>query len=189
MAGYSGISMSNNAVQAYKEGKKPVYCITKEDIRAHGINESITFFRWFVKKYCRSCEWHHSSPRYNETYFYDIEGCCIALKKLNIEKLKAEFKAQQKQKSDTMLDEKVDDRVYYAKVEFSISTYRGGRKYLDVYAIIYRYWAYYKDDYHKKISKKNIKGGHFNIVQEFESRPDELPEDVANEILAKIPKR
>lgn len=49
MAGYSGISMSNNAVAAYHEGKKPFSKISKEDILKHGINESITFFRWYVK--------------------------------------------------------------------------------------------------------------------------------------------
>ncbi len=44
MAGYSGISMSNNAVEAYQVGKKPSSRITKEDILKHGITESITFF-------------------------------------------------------------------------------------------------------------------------------------------------
>ena len=58
MAGYVGMSMSVNAMEAYADGKKPVSSITKEDIQKHGITGGITFFRWYVKKYCRSCEWH-----------------------------------------------------------------------------------------------------------------------------------
>lgn len=63
MAGYSGISMSNNAVEAYNEGKKPLSKITKEDILKYGVNESISFFKWHINKYCHPCEWHHTSPR------------------------------------------------------------------------------------------------------------------------------
>jgi len=65
MAGYSGMSMSNNAVEAYSEGRKPYSSITKEDMLKHGVNESVAFFRWYVKNFCRSCEWHHTSPKYN----------------------------------------------------------------------------------------------------------------------------
>ena len=91
MAGYSGISMSNNAVKAYAEGKKPYSRITKEDILKYGINESITFFKWYVKECCSPCEWHHSSPKFNQISFYDIEECCNRFKKANIEILRNKF--------------------------------------------------------------------------------------------------
>ena len=185
MAGYSGISMSNNARQAYAEGKKPVSRITKEDIEEHGIRESIAFFRWYVKKYCRSCEWHHSSPKYNMTSFYDIELCCKQLKMSNREALKAEYKSQSKPE----IEKYSDEEPYYVKVEYSISTYTGRRKYLVEYAMIYKCWAYIDDDYKKAIIRKNINGKHFNITERYQSRPEGMSEDSADAILYEINKR
>ena len=182
MAGYMGISMSNNAVQAYDEGKKPVSRITKEDLLMHGINESITFFKWFVKNYCHACEWHHSSPKYNITHFYDIEECCFMLKHMDIEKLKIEYKSQSKPKPEI----KADAKPYYARVEYSISTYTGRRKHLEAYAVIQRCWAYIKDDYRKEIIRKRIDGKHFYIVEEYPYRPEEMPEDDASAIFERI---
>ena len=182
MAGYSGISMSNNAVDAYSEGRKPVSSITKEDIQRHGVNEGITFFRWFVKKYCSSDEWHHTSPKYNQTTFYDIEKCCTLFKGMDIEKLKARYKNQAKLKPV----KKVDDSIYYARVKYSISIYSGGRRYFEAFAVVHKCWAYIKDDY--KIERKKINGKHFSIVEKYESRPDEMPEDAANAILDKMSK-
>ncbi|MCL2034476.1 MAG: hypothetical protein FWG94_07065 [Oscillospiraceae bacterium] len=182
MAGYSGISMSNNAVEAYAEGRKPVSSITKEDIQKHGINEGITFFRWYVKNCCRSDEWHHSSPKYNQTTFYNIEECCNQFKKADIEKLKTKYKSQSKPKTDAMKDNKP----YYAWVEYSISTFSGRRKYLEAYAIVFNCWAYIKDDYKKGIVKKRIDGKHFHIAKKYEARPEEMPEDEANAILEKM---
>lgn len=174
MAGYSGISMSNNAVQAYDEGKKPVSRITKEDILKYGINESITFFRWFVKKYCLSSEWHHTSPKYNMTTFYDIKQCCDKFNASDFEKIKNEYRDLQKSKPQ----KEVDTAVYYAKVEYSISKYRGGRKYISAYAVICRGWAYVKDDYNNKITKKRIDSQHFTIIDKHQSRPEEMPKEL-----------
>ena len=95
MAGYIGRSMSVNAMEAHADGKKPVSCITKEDIEKHDIKEGITFFRWYVKNCCQSCEWHHTSAKYNQTSFYDIEGCCNQFKKADIEKLNSNIKNKQ----------------------------------------------------------------------------------------------
>ncbi len=93
MAGYSGMSMSNNAVQAYGEGKKPFSRITKEDIEKHGINVSITLFRWFVQNYCRSCEWHHSSPKIISLIFTILKVAVLYLRSrtLNSSKLSTEI--------------------------------------------------------------------------------------------------
>ena len=60
------------------------------------------------------------------------------------------------------------------------------RLYLEKYAVIRKYWAYINDDYIKAIIKKNVKGKHFRIVEKYQSRPDEMSEDVANAILEKI---
>jgi len=184
MAGYVGMSMSVNAAEAREEGRKPVFSITKEDIQKHGINEGITFFRWFVKKYCDSSEWHHTSPQYNRTHFYDIEACCAYFLKQDNEKLKEEYKSRLKPKPVA----NTDDTPYYAKVNYSISTFSGRRKYLEAYAIVHRCWAYIKDDYRNEITRKKIDGGHFSIVESYQSRPEGMPEDVANAILEKINK-
>ena len=184
MAGYIGRRMSVNAAAAYQEGKKPVSNITKEDIQEHGINEGITFFRWFVKKYCSSSEWHHTSSKYNETSFYDVESCCANFLNRDIEKLKEEYKSQLKSKPVVS----TDDAPYYAKVEYSFSTFSGGRKYLEAYAIVHRCWAYIKDDYRNEIIRKKIDGKHFWIAESYRSRPEELPEDVANALLERIDK-
>jgi hypothetical protein len=186
MAGYSGISMSNNAVQAYDEGKRPLSRITKEDIQKYGISESITFFRWFVQKHCHPCEWHHhSSPKFNMTDFYDVESCCTRLKKWDIDQLKSEYKNRPKPKPDM----EIDNDPYYAKVEYSISTFSGRRKYIEAYAIIHRYWAYIKDDYLKEVTRKKISGGHFWITEKYESRPEEMPEEVVSEIMTVMNKK
>ena len=184
MAGYSGLSMSNNAVEAYQEGKKPFSRITKEDILKHGITESITFFRWYVKNCCPSCEWHHSSPKFNQTSFYDIEECCNNFKKANISALKSRYKSHPKPNPSKTLD----DTPYYAKVDYSISTYSGSRKYITQYAIIHKCWAYFNDDYKKKISRMRIDGIHFQISERYQSRPKEMPEEIATVILEKINK-
>lgn len=181
MAGYIGISMSVNAAEAHNEGRKPVSCITKGDIQKYGVKESVTLFRWYVKNFCRTCEWHHTSPKYNETHFYDIEECRITFKKQNIEQLKNAYKNQKKPKPVNN-----DECPYYARVEYSISTYSGSRKYLEGYAIIHKCWAYLKDDYKKAIIRKKIDGMHFHISERFQSRPGGLPEDVADSIMKKI---
>jgi hypothetical protein len=176
--------MSNNAVEAYAEGKKPVSRITKEDVAEFGIDAGITFFRWYVKRYCRPCEWHHSSPKFNQTNFYDVEECCNQLKGRNIETLKAEYKSQLKAKPDVSASN--DDKPYYARVEYSIGTFSRKRKHIGAYAIVNGCWAYIQDDYKKKITRKNINGKHFCINDKYESRPGGMPEDGANAILGVI---
>ena len=161
MAGYIGMSISVNAMEAYANGKKPVSSITKEDILKRGISEGIDFFRWYVKKYCRSCEWHHTSAKYNQTSFYDIEECCNLFKKAAIEKLKSIYREQKKPKSDTSIDE----TPYYARIEYSISTYSGSRKYLETYAVIHKCWAYFHDEYKKKIAKKRLLENIFSLLK------------------------
>lgn len=58
MAGYSGFSMSNNAVEAYGSGLLPASKIK-------GIPAPL------IKKYCWAGEWHHSSKNFNRVDFFD----------------------------------------------------------------------------------------------------------------------
>jgi len=182
MAGYVGNSMSVNAMEAYNKGKKPVSRITKNDIQNFGINESISFFRWYITNYCDYCELHHSSPKFSITAFYDIKDCCEKLKNTDMEKLKAEYKKNKKPKPKKDKNEEP----YFARVKYSISTYSGKRKYFDVYAIIHENWAYINDDYMHGIIKNKIIGKHFCIVERYPTKPAEIDDDTANTIMEKI---
>ncbi|MFW6024974.1 MAG: hypothetical protein ACOCRX_01395 [Candidatus Woesearchaeota archaeon] len=57
MSGYFGYSMSNNAIDAYDDYIMPISKLKK----FLGIKE-ISY---------SPCEWHHTSKKYNVTYFYD----------------------------------------------------------------------------------------------------------------------
>jgi len=61
MRGYEGFSMSTRANRAYKEGKLPASKLAKK------LGVSTDAIRAFLDP----CEWHHTSARFNKTYFYD----------------------------------------------------------------------------------------------------------------------
>lgn len=80
MAGYKGYSMSNNAVEAYRSGEKPLSRWTKHDIieAAKEIDEEkaehlkrvpLAVLKNRVLEYV---SWHHTSSRYNRTEFYCV---------------------------------------------------------------------------------------------------------------------
>lgn len=60
MAGYNGLSMSNNAVAAYDSGLLPASKIK-------GIPAAL------IERFCRYEEWHHSSKAFNRVKFYNAE--------------------------------------------------------------------------------------------------------------------
>jgi hypothetical protein len=77
MAGYKGFSMSNNAVDAYYAGEKPISKWTKADIlqalgelSARYANVPAAALKAALLK--RS-SWHHTSSRYNKTDFYIVD--------------------------------------------------------------------------------------------------------------------
>ncbi|GFH41384.1 hypothetical protein [Pseudolactococcus insecticola] len=72
MAGYKGYSMSNNAVDAYNDGEKPLSKWTKADFVEHDERLkpfSVAFLR---QKILYQSSWHHTSSHYNRTYFYSL---------------------------------------------------------------------------------------------------------------------
>ena len=78
MSGYNGYSMSNNAVDAYKDGEKPLSKWTKKAI-LKGINEinpnidvSKLDLKTLKQEFLRKSSWHHTSCKYNVTDFYTI---------------------------------------------------------------------------------------------------------------------
>ena len=88
MAGYNGYSMSNNAVDAYRTGKKPMSAWTKTEIISAietalddgelvlrvnpGLFKQVpaATLRNAVLRYS---EWHHTSSYYNRTDFYELD--------------------------------------------------------------------------------------------------------------------
>lgn len=84
MAGYKGYSMSNNAVDAYESGEKPMSKWTKAEMlyelksanpEIYEATKKLTaaemrfvFLKW--------SSWHHTSSRYNRTEFYRFSDSC-----------------------------------------------------------------------------------------------------------------
>lgn len=97
MAGYDGFSMSNNAREAYRQGKAPLSKWTKYMILAQLREEYPELYP--VAKQCRfeflrerllySIEWHHTSSKYNCTDFYELywEEC----ERLTPEELRSDY--------------------------------------------------------------------------------------------------
>lgn len=76
MAGYAHhLGMSNNAADAYIDGRKPLSKITATDLRNHGIDMTLKRFRELVQAdIITTSEWHHSGGTwYNKVKFYDLE--------------------------------------------------------------------------------------------------------------------
>lgn len=63
MAGYCGLSKSNNAITAESEGKFPASVLAKR----LGVKTGA------IKALMTPCEWHHTSKHYNCTDYYDGE--------------------------------------------------------------------------------------------------------------------
>ena len=111
MAGYCGYSMSNNAVAAYDEGKKPIskwkkeeiLCLIEEMIEEDALELNCSFEKLrrlpapVLKDECLSCtEWHHTGKFYKETDFYELdEGKIEQLTDEQIDELAAQYKEQQ----------------------------------------------------------------------------------------------
>lgn len=81
MAGYSSYSMSNNAVAAYERGLMPFSKLPK------AVRDAVTAWEQALparnKREHLAEEWHHTSKRFNVTYFYcpnvitDTDECPI----------------------------------------------------------------------------------------------------------------
>lgn len=117
MAGYSGWSMSNNAVAAYEDGEKPLSKWTKADIfdaiEEQGVELKCSIDKLrklpvkVLKEIClRYSSWHHTSNHYNKTDFYSLNINRIEnLTDEKIDELLIEYK-QIKKTNDTPLEEK-----------------------------------------------------------------------------------
>lgn len=82
MSGYHNFSMSNNAVNAYQEGGKPMSKWTKQAILDELIREGIdtTLLSKIPAKGLKNAlliksSWHHTSSRFNRTDFFSVNLC------------------------------------------------------------------------------------------------------------------
>lgn len=81
MAGYRGYSMSNNAINAYRNGEMPTSKWTKEKIiyEIESFDKTkVEFAKQLTAKELKNfvltkTSWHHTSNYYNKTDFYKID--------------------------------------------------------------------------------------------------------------------
>ena len=101
MSGYNfSEGMSNNAVDAYYRGVKPISKITTQDLKGSGADIPKNVAVWLAKNnYWRPCEWHHSGGQwFNAVDFYDPRDLADAINsgKIDLTVLQAQFRAEQK---------------------------------------------------------------------------------------------
>lgn len=123
MAGYNGFSMSNNAVEAYYNGEKPLSKWKKADI-IEAIENAIKDGNLtlncnmeklkklpvkILKKLCLYySSWHHTSNHYNKTDFYSLDIDTVAeltdeKLTMKLQKVKQKRKQNQKKKNGNVL--------------------------------------------------------------------------------------
>ena len=76
MSGYDWTACkSNRAVEAEERGCIPLSKINKDVLEFWGLeNFTVTFIKWYLETYRGVEEWHHTSPFFNKTDYYDMEG-------------------------------------------------------------------------------------------------------------------
>jgi hypothetical protein len=173
--------MSNNAIEAYREGKLPLSKITRSVLTEHGIDIPVDMFKWLCKTgFIKPCERHHTSMEYHMTDFYDLKQASNILKGKDVSILKEKYKNQKKPIAP---NKKKDNIVCFAHVSYKV---RSGpikrRTYRDCsdYAILLNGWAYLVSG-----GKKIINGKNFHIIEQYKARPEQITEDFMATILNK----
>lgn len=168
MAGYNGWSMSNNAVDAYENGEKPLSKWRKSDI-FEAIEEteeielkcSIEKLRKLpvkvLKEVClHYSSWHHTSNHYNQTDFYSLDEISIEnLTDKKIDELIAEYKASKKEEK-----KQIEEKWKCAFLEWS-----GSRKHPKATEVVEE--GIVKGDwfYRKNGSKKKTTANGFRFIE------------------------
>lgn len=170
MAGYNGWSMSNNAVEAYSNGEKPLSKWTKADI-FDTINDTEVELKCSIEKLkklpikvlkevCLTySSWHHTSNHYNKTDFYSLDVERIEnLTDDKIEELLLDYKAGEKTKSNPSED----------KWECAFLEWSGSRKHPVATEVIEEgvvkgNWFYRKDG-----SKKKTTANGFRFIKQIQ---------------------
>lgn len=176
MAGYDGYSMSNNAVQAYKDGEMPKSKWTK-DIIIESIEEKVEDGELVLKCSFSKLKklpakvlqviclcyasWHHTSQCYNHTDFYLLDIDWIGkLTDDDLEQLALDYKEEQKaikKKKEEEVPETWECRYY----EWSGSRRHPKKEEFEKVGIIKGNWFYPFDG----DKKKKVDGKHFSKIR------------------------
>lgn len=155
--------MSNNAVEAYENGERPLSRWRKSDIlEAISVSEielkcSISKLQKLpvkvLKEVCLTrSSWHHTSNYYNQTYFYALDEEYIGnLTDEKIEKLLKECKSEEKRR------EPAEERWKCAFLEWSGSRKHPKATELVEEGIIRGQWFYRQDGSKKKTSANGFR--------------------------------
>lgn len=164
MAGYNGWSMSNNAVEAYSNGEKPLSKWTKADI-FDTIEEQEVELKCSIEKLKKLpikvlkeicliySSWHHTSNHYNKTDFYSLDVDRIEnLTDDKIEELLLDYKA----------DKKVESKPLEERWECAFLEWSGSRKHPVATEVIEEGtikgdWFYRKDGSKKKTTANGFR--------------------------------
>lgn len=184
--GYSGISMSNNAVEAYKQGKAPLSKWKKKDIlevlKRRNISEdfikevkkiNLPILKKYLLEYV---EWHHTSLRYNETNFYKVTDIRNQDEKRNLlQKMKKAQEEYSKNNAEkhTKRSIKPPQKFYRVNMEYIHRSADGKhKKIVSGEGVIQGNWCHLKNR-----KKKKISGTHFFITKKMEEMPDSFSLD------------
>lgn len=163
MAGYDYYAgMSNNAVYAYEEGRKPLSKFTKSDLTSQNINLSLSFVKYLAKeKIWSTSEWHHSSYAFNKVKFYDLEVLKDTLADLSKEEI-AQHQVNFKNSKKSQLVENVEEKKVKGKY---ITFYKSGcrwKPWEHIFTGIKKgNWIFLDDGGKKKADGKNI---HYSFI-------------------------
>lgn len=185
--GYHGFSMSKRAVEAYKDGERPLSQWTKEDIieEVEGYGK---FTEEVLRKYPKAVlidyfleysSWHHTGKYCKETSFYSIrtehaeDGSIDDLNELRLELVNK----RKKERKEKLKAQKA--RVRY--LEWVGSRAHPRTKDIDAYAVIIGKWAYLEDG-----RKKSVDSNGFHLCEEYNRAPNGTAE-VFKEIMEHLP--
>ena len=160
MAGYNGWSMSNNAIEAYENGEKPLSKWTKTDI-FEAIEEQEVELKCTIEKLrkipvnvlklvcLRYSSWHHTSNRFNKTDFYSLDVDYI--ENLTDEKIE-----------ELIIKYKTEDKPLEEKWKCAFLEWSGSRKHPKATEVIEEGtikgdWFYRKDGSKKKTSANGFR--------------------------------
>lgn len=98
-AGYNwDAGMSNNAVNAYGQGLKPLSKITNSDLKENNIELTLDQFKQAAKlQLIFPAEWHHTGKGFNQTNFYNLPEISEYLKQHPIDVSKLNETLQENQ--------------------------------------------------------------------------------------------
>ena len=172
--GYSGSSMSNRAVEAYTEGRKPrnkweksdLICELNKIYSSEQVEQLKKFSCEVLKRVFLSySEWHHTSSYFNKTDFYEVyDGFEFHYAMNSCNEAKKELKAER--------EEKKDNNKFNCKAYCHYLTWEGTRKHpkaIDHQDYCYidsnEKWAYF-DGF-----KKSTSSNGFFIIKTFDKAP------------------